>query len=268
MLETQTDTVELGVDALPSGWDLVLCDVFGTLHEGGAPFPAAIRALRRFRREGAAIVLLSNSAQTGGCLAADLARRGIAADVYDAIVTSADVARDRLAMSGVARVHHIGRSSDRVVFEALPLGVVPIGEAQVVVCTGWPEPAAEADPGATLDRAADAGLLLLCTDPATSVFSAGRHLRFAGLVADAYRARGGRVLDTGKPGPAIYERAIGVAETLIGRRPSEDRVLAIGDSYELDILGALAQGHRGLLVGPTASDAPAFPPLYRMPRLS
>ncbi|MFV2003053.1 MAG: TIGR01459 family HAD-type hydrolase, partial [Paracoccaceae bacterium] len=42
-------------------YDAVLCDLWGCLHNGIAPFPAAVTALQKFRSGGGIVVLLTNA---------------------------------------------------------------------------------------------------------------------------------------------------------------------------------------------------------------
>jgi ribonucleotide monophosphatase NagD (HAD superfamily) len=81
---------EVGLRAFVDAYDLVLCDVFGTLHDETGIFPDAIEALVRFRDSGRVVILLSNSAYPGAALADHLTSRGVPASAFDAIVTSAE----------------------------------------------------------------------------------------------------------------------------------------------------------------------------------
>ena len=181
-------------------------------------------------------------------------------------MTGADVARSLLDAAGVRCVHHIGPGRDRVLFEGMPVTPVPVDAAEQIVCTGYPD----CDDGldATLEAAFRRGLPLLCTNPDTSLTVGATRLRFAGLVAERYRARGGIVVETGKPGALIYCRALDKAERLRGRSIEPARVLGIGDTVALDVAGALSHGFAALQIGaapPPPADASAR--LYRMPAL-
>jgi ribonucleotide monophosphatase NagD (HAD superfamily) len=186
---------------------------------------------------------VSNSAYPGPGLVQDLASRGVPQAAFDGVVTSADVTRT-LLRGRAGAVHHLGLASERVLFEGLPIALAPLEGADLIVCTGCPEE--EFAP--VLARAGERGLELICTNPDTSVTAGGRLLRFAGLVANAYRAIGGRVTETGKPGQPIYAAALDRAAELMGRMPAAERVLGIGDSLPLDVEGALARGFGALWI--------------------
>jgi ribonucleotide monophosphatase NagD (HAD superfamily) len=138
---------EVGLRAFVDAYDLVLCDVFGTLHDETGIFPDAIEALVRFRDSGRVVILLSNSAYPGAALADHLTSRGVPASAFDAIVTSADVTRTLLD-DCQGTVHHIGLPAERVLFEDMPVAFAQVEAADLVVCTGCPEEEfAPASPG-------------------------------------------------------------------------------------------------------------------------
>ena len=65
----------------------------------------------------------------------------------------------------------------------------------------------------------------------------------AGALADLYEALGGVVTWYGKPHPAIYAHALGLAGN-----PPGDTVLAIGDALQTDMLGAARHGFDAVFV--------------------
>jgi HAD superfamily hydrolase (TIGR01459 family) len=254
-----------GLSWLAESCTVVLCDVFGVLHDATRVFPAAADALAAFRAGGGTVILVSNAAEPGTHLSESLRARGIP-DSYDDLVTSADVARTLLGEAAVRRVHHIGPARDRVLFEGLPVTPVPVDAAEEIVCTGYPD--CDDDLDATLEAALRRGQRLLCTNPDTSLTVGATRLHFAGLVAERYRALGGQVVETGKPGSLIYRRALDKVERLRGRPVDPARVLGIGDTVALDVAGALGNGFAALQIG-AAQPPPmaASDRLYRMPAL-
>jgi HAD superfamily hydrolase (TIGR01459 family) len=96
---------------------------------------------------------------------------------------------------------------------------------------------------------------MLCANPDLEVVRDGERIICAGALAQVYAARGGAVIQRGKPDPAIY----GPTLALLGMDAS--RVLAIGDSLRTDIAGAKAAGIDScwVLSGIHALDASAAP---------
>lgn len=256
-----------GLREVAEDHDLLLCDVFGTLHDAEGAFPEALDALARFRRGGGTVVLVSNAAEPGPRLSATLAGRGIAA-VFDGLVSAADVARDIVREQEPDAILHLGPERDRGLFDGLS-PVLGAPDADLVVCTGYPEDDADLD--AVLGEAYCRGALMLCTNPDTSLVVGGRLLRFAGLVAERYRSLGGAVVETGKPGPAIYAAALAEARRITGRTFEPARILGLGDTPALDAGGALAAGFAAALLAPAEADLPHVTGAgrrYRLPALS
>ena len=251
-----------GLSEIAGDVELLLCDVFGTLHDAERTFAPALDALARFRRGGGTVVLVSNAAEPRAHLSATLAARGIQG-VFDALVSAADVTRDVLrehsilrepnAARGSVDAVHIGPERDRVLFDGLGISL-DSAAATPIVCTGYPEDDTDLDE--ILVRASRRGALMLCTNPDTSLLVGDRVLRFAGLVAQRYRHFGGRVVETGKPGPAIYAAALVAARRATGRVFHPARILGIGDTPALDAGGALAAGFSAALLAPPTCDLP------------
>jgi HAD superfamily hydrolase (TIGR01459 family) len=256
-----------GLSQVAGDCAVLLCDVFGVLHDETRIFPAAIEALSAFRAAGGTVVLVSNAAEPGGRLASTLLARGVPA-AYDDLITAADIARLLLREQAPARAHHIGPARDRILFEGLPIALTGVGTADLTVCTGYPD--SDDDLDAVLAVALRRGHRLLCTNPDTSLTVGARRLRFAGLVAERYRRLGGLVVEAGKPGALIYRHALVRAERAHGRPVAPGQILGIGDTVALDVVGALRAGFQALQVGdarpqPRPADAPGR--LYRMPTL-
>ena len=64
---------------LAPGYDAVLSDVWGVIHNGVAAFPAASEALTNFRQKGGAVVLISNAPRPGNQVIRMLDRMGVPA---------------------------------------------------------------------------------------------------------------------------------------------------------------------------------------------
>src|SRR3989338_1520522 len=74
-------------------YDAVLCDLWGCLHNGVTPFPAAVAALQAFRAQGGKVVLLTNAPRPKPSVVAHLDAMGVPRDVWDEVVTS-EIARN------------------------------------------------------------------------------------------------------------------------------------------------------------------------------
>ncbi|WP_051952560.1 TIGR01459 family HAD-type hydrolase [Methylocapsa aurea] len=251
-----------GLADLAEGFDVVLCDVWGVLHNGAIVFAKAVDALRRFRLQGGkagtggAVVLITNSPNPSRFVRAHLDRLGAPGDAYDAIISSGDVTASLLIERAGARLLHIGPPDETALFdEVLALtGKAPrlasIEDADYVLCTGLTDPWREtpADYDARLARMHARGLDLICANPDIVVQDGGALAYCAGAIAERYAEAGGRVIQAGKPFPPIYERALALASGLRGGALDRTRVLAVGDAMRTDIKGACDQDLSSLFV--------------------
>jgi HAD superfamily hydrolase (TIGR01459 family) len=239
-----------GLQPLSDRYDLVLCDIWGVLHNGLKAYEAAGEALTRFRDGGGLVVLVSNAPRPGASVGAQLDGFGVPRSAYDAIVTSGDLTR--LAIEERLRqvVHHIGPPRDLPMFEGLDIRFGSIDEADYAVCSGLENDEVEsaADYLPRLDAMLRRDLLMICANPDLLVERGHRIVPCAGAIGLAYEEIGGRVYYAGKPHRPIYERALALAADLAGREIAKPRVLAIGDAIRTDIAGAAAFGIDSLLI--------------------
>ncbi len=239
-----TDFLER-IEPLARGYDVLLCDIWGVVHNGLAAFPDACAALSRFRQGGGTVILVTNAPRASDSVRRILDRMNVAHDVYDAIVSSGDVTRGIVARRPGQRVFHLGPERDHSIFTGLDVNFAPLESADYVVCTGLFDDTVETpesyrDMFAAMRRRA---LFMVCANPDIVVERGDDLVYCAGALADAYAALGGEVLYCGKPHAPIYDMALSTAAALRGGRiPVPDHVLAIGDSVRTDLKGAAAFG--------------------------
>ena len=239
-----------GLQPLADRYDLILCDVWGVLHNGLKAYEAASEALTRFRRRGGQVVLVSNAPRPGAAIMTQLDGFKVPREAYDAVVTSGDLTRLAIQERLDEVVHHIGPPRDMPVYEGLAVRFGSIEEADYVVCSGFDNDETEtvADYRLRLEAMLERGLLMVCANPDLVVERGPVILPCAGAIALSYEEMGGPVFYAGKPHGPVYDRALAVAAELGGRPVAKDRVLAIGDAIRTDIAGAAAFGIDSLLV--------------------
>jgi HAD superfamily hydrolase (TIGR01459 family) len=230
---------------LARDYDVLLCDVWGVVHNGVAVFPDACEALARFRRTGGTAILVTNAPRPASAVVRILDRLGVPHEAYDAIVSSGDVTRGIVESRLNESVYHVGPERDLPIFAGLNVTFEPLGAADYVVCTGLFDDTTETPDSYrdSLARMRERGLFMVCANPDVVVERGDTLVYCAGALADAYAAAGGEVLYCGKPHAPIYEAALGKAAALRGGNPPPlPRVLAIGDSVRTDLTGAAAFG--------------------------
>ena len=229
-------------------YDALYCDLWGCLHNGLQPYPAAVAALQRFRGDGGLVILLTNSPRPGNEVLAQLDGMGVPRDAYDDIVSSGDAARAEVASGRLGqRVEHVGPARDLGFFEGLPVSRVDRAAAEGIVLTGLYDDETET-PDDYADTIADwlaRGVPVLCANPDVVVDRGHQRIYCAGAIAEAFRAVGGDPIYTGKPHAPIYRVA---AERVAQAGRAGARVLAIGDGIATDVLGGVRQGIDTLFV--------------------
>jgi HAD superfamily hydrolase (TIGR01459 family) len=224
-------------DSIDPKYRLILCDVWGVIHNGVELYPGAAERLRRWREEGRCVILLTNAPRTEDAVEQQLRRIGLPSDRWDAIATSGEAGIAALNALG-APVGFIGTQGDRHVLEGRCVVIAEGDDFTDLACTGIRE--GEPDPQEyrpELQRLVSRDVHMHCLNPDRIVVRGGVPEACAGAIADIYQMLGGRVTWYGKPFPAIYEHAL-----LRAGNPPTDEVLAIGDGLQTDILGAARMG--------------------------
>ncbi|MFN3259626.1 MAG: TIGR01459 family HAD-type hydrolase [Pikeienuella sp.] len=231
---------------LSGRYDALFCDVWGCYHDGVAPLPGAVAALRAFRAGGGAVVLLTNAPRPPESVRLQLEAMRAPEDSWDVIASSGGAARDALRRGEWgARLHHLGVwEKDAAVFEGVAAERVRLEDAESLVVTGLRDDRTETpeDYDDLLTEAALRRLPMLCANPDLVVDVGGRRAWCAGALAALYREKGGAVTEYGKPHPQIYDHARQVLTEAAGRVIPDERILCVGDGIRTDVAGAAGEG--------------------------
>jgi HAD superfamily hydrolase (TIGR01459 family) len=228
-----------GLSEIASGYDALICDVWGVLHDGKSAHPAAAEALKQFRASRGPVVLLTNAPRLTEEVAAQCAQYGVPEGCYDAIVSSGAAARAELERRGAdgLALYYIGPSKDLPLLSGLGLRFTRIDDAQLVFCTGLEDDLTET-PADYADRLAQMrakGLTMICANPDLVVHRGAQLCFCAGALARDYEKLGGTAIYYGKPHRPIYDAALEAAG-------QPKRPLAVGDGLFTDIAGANRAG--------------------------
>ncbi len=234
-----------GLSAIADRYDVLLCDVWGVIHNGRESFPEACEALTRFRETRGPVVLISNSPRPSKDVTHQLAALGVPEQAWSGFVTSGDATRDELSARAPGPAWAVGPTRDAPLYEGTGVGFAETPEeATFVSCTGpfdddkdTPEDYRE-----RFETCVKLGLDMVCANPDRVVQRGSKLIYCAGALADLYMELGGQTVMAGKPYAPIYMSALSGAAALLGRPLDMSRVLAIGDGIPTDILGANIQG--------------------------
>jgi HAD superfamily hydrolase (TIGR01459 family) len=254
---------------LGTRYDAVFCDLWGCLHDGKQPFPAAVAALQAFRAQGGKVLLLTNAPRPKSSVINQLDGMGVPRDAWDDVVTSGDATQYAMLTGAVGRkLYFIGAPKDepfftdfaddlaRIAATEPPITRVPLAQAEGIICTGLKDDLRESpdDYRADLLQCKINGLTMLCANPDIVVDLGHQRIWCAGAIAEAYAKMGGTVLYFGKPHPPIYDLARRRLSLLTDGNDS--RILAIGDGITTDIQGGQSEDIDTLFVtgGISATD--------------
>ena len=232
-----------GLSTLADRYDVLLCDVWGVIHNGVESFPQACQALVNWRAHHGPVILISNSPRPSADVVAQLDALGVPREAWSAFVTSGDATRALLRDRAPGPVWTVGPDRDMVLYNDLGLDFAGVDEAAFISVTGLYEDEIEnpEDYRERLTAAAGRGLPLICANPDRVVQRGSRLIYCGGALADLYEGLGGEVLMAGKPFAPIYDLALAEAHALKGGPVDRSRVLCIGDGVITDVKGAQDQ---------------------------
>ena len=233
-----------GLGAIANGYDAILSDVWGVVHNGIVAHPTAVEALVNFRRQGGRVVLITNAPRPSPPIIEMLDELGVVREAYDDIVSSGDATRAVLADYRGKSVHYVGPPEENDgLFEGLDITLSGPETASAIVVTDLDTD--DDTPEMYKDRVSlwlKRNLPLIAANPDRIVEHGDRLIYCGGALADLYEARGGMIVMVGKPYRPIYTEALRLAEKAAGKALDRSRILAIGDSVRTDAIGAAGAG--------------------------
>ncbi|GAA4017702.1 TIGR01459 family HAD-type hydrolase [Sphingomonas swuensis] len=242
--------------SLPERYRLILCDLWGCVHDGWRIFDGVEETLGAWKAQGRTVLFVTNAPRSADAIRDQLDRLGLDRSLDDGIVTAGEAG---LAAVRGRPVGFCGTDDDRRDLTARGL-IVAEGDFDELACAGLESGETVADYAARLAEWRAADVLLHCLNPDRIVHHQGEVMVCAGALADAYEELGGRTAWYGKPYAAIYDHALALAG--VTDRAS---VLAVGDGLLTDMAGAAAYGIDGLFIagGIHSGEEPAFPGDWR-----
>ena len=238
---------------ISASFDALICDLDGVIYRGDEPIGGAAEAIERLREQGTRVLFCTNNSRaTVTDYIEKLQRFGIAITADD-IVTSAAVTAHVLQSRGFAgkTAMVVGGGGIREALSDVCISVKDEPEVSVtdLVVVGW-------DPGFTYEdmkRASSAvirGAKLIATNDDASFPAADGLWPGAGaILASIEKASGARAEVMGKPNGVMLEY-------LQERLQGHERIAAIGDRPDTDLVGAATKGWTTILVlsGVTAAE--------------
>lgn len=249
-------TILPGLSAISERYDLILCDVWGVIHNGRRAFAGTVEALTQYRAGGGRVVLVTNAPVPKDRVLRYFAPLGVPDEAFDDCASSGDATRHLLEQRASESIWVYGADEgfehDRFLFEGLPNPRHDGPGANLLLCIGLRNQMTDHPDDyrgeLTEIYAGGAGPIMVCANPDIQVRVGEDLVWCAGALARIYEEMGGAVIYPGKPHAAIYQLAYAKAG-VFGPVPDKSRILAIGDGPITDMAGANCEGIDSLYVG-------------------
>lgn len=234
-------------------YDLIMFDLWGVLIEGTTLYPNVGDAVNKLMKN-KEVLFVSNAPRTRSSQGDRLRNFGIHCR-DEQVFTSGQMSRDLIDKGGDnPLIYHLSFGNEPNTIGDGYLLTADIKKAGLLLLTAQLDEGQDLDMFKTLfEEAIEAGVRCICANPDKIIPNKGRLRYCPGYFADLYEKMGGKVTIIGKPGKDIFLEAI----SSIKHKPSLDRILMIGDTLDMDILGAKNAGIRSGLVL-TGNSAPAI----------
>ena len=225
---------------LYKNYNLILCDIWGVIHNGKDYYPKAVEFLMDFQKQGGLVFLITNAPRRSKVVREYLLNMGIDKLICENIVTSGDCSYNWICSISDKPIFHLGPKKDYSLFSDLDLNLSNQDSCSECICTGFFDEYTETldDYEELLNTLLDRKIKIHCANPDLYVHRGEIKLPCAGLIAQKYNELGGEVSYFGKPYTPIYELALHEANERQKNSISKSDILAIGDGLHTDIAGA------------------------------
>ena len=254
-------------------YDAFILDIWGVIHDGSATYPNVVECMQALRAAGKRIIFLSNAPRRASKVSVVLNKFGITENLYDGVISSGEAAFNiikslpakstdfAIEQRGTPRADgsvglltsplnhsttqllnflYIGPEKDRDLLDGSGLQEVQsAAEADFCVATGFDEDNSTlAEKLPQIEDCMAAGLKMYCVNPDRIVVRQdGTEMLCAGVIGEYYRDAGFETEFIGKPYKQVYEQCFELLKGI-----PKDKICAIGDNLDTDILGANAVG--------------------------
>lgn len=233
-------------------YDLVLFDLWGVIIEGDSTYPGVVEAVNNMITK-TNVMFLTNAPRPNFKVAENLRKWGITNAMANMVVTSGDIARQMIQAHNsnfegkTPKIYHLGedRNEDILINFNHEL-TQDLDNADILLLSLYRDDHEDIHEfNNILKQAAfKKDLLILCSNPDTTIPKHGTIRYCAGYFAEIIEDFGGEVVYTGKPKEVIYNFVLQKQQHI-----EKNRILMVGDTFETDIMGAnKAEIHSALVL--------------------
>ena len=220
---------------------VILCDLWGVIHNGIEVFTEAKSYLEKMKENNIDVYLISNAPRPEAVVRNGLINKlNLNPKLFKKIYTSGDTGTKYINSKLHGQSYfHLGPEKDYDLLENINIQKTnDIKSSEFVVCTGLYNDNDERpeDYKNIFEIFLKQNLEMVCVNPDEIVYRGQARLFCAGALGKYYEKIGGKVTYYGKPYSEIYDFAM--ADLLSKDTDIKKEILAIGDSFKTDCLGA------------------------------
>ena len=256
-----------GLREIFNNYDTFILDQWGVMHDGYSGFDLAIKCIDQLRLNDKNLIIVSNSSKKKEITKKNLNKLGFHKNDFVKIMTSGEMIWNSLRNNNFLTKNNIGmdcfhiHNKENNEEKNFLIGlekfnfVEKIDNASFILgCTPFKKYNLT-DYIPILLKAKKNNLPFICANPDFEYFdSKSNSLVFCmGTIAELYKNIGGNVLVLGKPSIEIYEESVSNILNL-----DKNKILAIGDSLDHDIVGASNFGIDNLFITSTGIHKDSF----------
>jgi len=227
-------------------YDLFLVDIWGVICEGIDCYPGVVNSLNWISKQ-KSLCFVSNSPRLKTGVKARLEGFGIEVN-EDMIYSSGEIAAlmitdsSRYLNIAIPKIYHLTNDTFQDIYQSTNWHFVDkISDANILLVTAQMKEGEDLTQYDTLlDEAARLGIVCICPNPDTIIPSGDSRTYCPGFIVKNYKSE---LIYTGKPHSAIFDPVLAKYSDI-----PKQRILMIGDTLDMDILGAQNVGIQSALV--------------------
>ena len=222
-------------------YSVILCDLWGVIHNGVEVFTGAKSYLEKMKENNIDVYFISNAPRPEAVVKNGLINKlHLNPELFKKIYTSGDTGTKYINSNVHGQSYfHLGPEKDYDLLENINIQKNDdIKSSEFVVCTGLYNDNDERpeDYKNIFEVFLKQNLEMVCVNPDEIVNRGQERIFCAGALGKYYEKIGGKVTYYGKPYPEIYDFVM--ADLLSKDTEIKKEILAIGDSFKTDCLGA------------------------------
>lgn len=223
-------------------YKVILCDLWGVIHNGMSVYENANKFLDHAHQKNIPVFFISNAPRPESVVGKGLTNKlHLNEKYYEFIFTSGDTGAKHInELKHGESYFHLGPNKDEDLLDTINIKKHSDYEiADFILCTGLMDDSFEKPNhySGVFEEFISHNKEMVCVNPDEIVYRGEQLISCAGGLAGLYKEMGGKVKLYGKPHNEIYDYAYQyLMENGLVKNKSE--ILAIGDSFKTDILGA------------------------------